>query len=339
MARQRAQLQPVRDGAASRHSRRWELMLRAAYDSRRRGVASAVLERSGRWLDTARAFIAAAFLWAQNVALGQLLVAAQRRPPSFALLRLAWDETGQQMTLKSSATAQVMQVMQLRLALVVAWGPKTWSCKVCVPPQLIPGVSAEALFAAMQSRTVAPILAAARSICNLAEVAVEVMETDAASGNEKLCANLLRQSGSLWCWKQCSLHQHQLVQVQLLSFANGPGFNMLSRLFSITTFLRMGGYFTNMVQSIFAVVSHRLVVLDVRLHGRPPASAQGFSQEVCSYVNRWRMQPRARSQREPEDEAEGEAPIAPGAFEQLAELLNGPWYEAGMVHYCDGRRP
>ena len=271
MARQRAQLQPVRDGAASRHSRRWELMLRAAYDSRRRGVASAVLERSGRWLDTARAFIAAAFLWAQNVALGQLLVAAQRRPPSFALLRLAWDETGQQMTLKSSATAQVMQVMQLRLALVVAWGPKTWSCKVCVPPQLIPGVSAEALFAAMQSRTVAPILAAARSICNLAEVAVEVMETDAASGNEKLCANLLRQSGSLWCWKQCSLHQHQLVQVQLLSFANGPGFNMLSRLFSITTFLRMGGYFTNMVQSIFAVVSHRLVVLDVRLHGRPPS--------------------------------------------------------------------
>ena len=96
-----------------------------------------------------------------------------------------------------------------------------------------------------------------------------------------------------------------------------------------------GGYFTNMVQSIFAVVSHRLVVLDVRLHGRPPASAQGFSQEVCSYVNRWRTQPRARSQREPE----GEAPVARGAFGQLAELLNGPWYEASMVHYCDGRRP
>ena len=225
----------------ARQRRRWELMLRAAYDSRRRGVASAVLERSGRWLDTARAFVAAAFLWAQNKALGQLLVAAQQRPPSFTLLRLAWDETGQQMTLKSSATAQVMQVMQLRLALVVAWGPKTWSCKVCVPPQLVPGVSAEAIFDAMQSRTVAPILAAARSICNLAGVAVEVMETDAASGNEKLCAHLLRQSSSLWCWKQCSLHQHQLVQVQLLSLANGPGFNMLSRLFSITTFLHMGG--------------------------------------------------------------------------------------------------
>ena len=84
----------------ARQRRRWGLMLRAAYDSRRRRVASAVLERSGRWLDTARAFVAAAFLWAQNKALGQLLVAAQQRPPSFTLLRLAWDETGQQMTLK-----------------------------------------------------------------------------------------------------------------------------------------------------------------------------------------------------------------------------------------------
>jgi hypothetical protein len=64
-------------------------------------------------------FVAWLVLWLQNNLLGYIVMRAKLAAPELVLLRLAWDETGQGMSV--AGQAGIFQIMVARLKLVMAW--------------------------------------------------------------------------------------------------------------------------------------------------------------------------------------------------------------------------
>ena len=116
---------------------------------------------------------------------------------------------------------------------------------------------------------------------DLATYAVDLNETDAAYGNERLLAHLLAQSPHLIQWMLCGSHQTQLIDTALLS---AVGMQLLSRWYSVAMFLRSGCHYSRMVRSVVDVVQEDLVVRMIDEHGPPPASATLFANEVMRYI-------------------------------------------------------
>ena len=175
---------------------------------------AAVHNLSHTWIRVLQTFVAAAYLCAQNRMLGRLVEAARQPPFAFALRRLAFDETGQRLTLSvPGASAQqqrsVWHVMVGRVTVMLGLrnSERVLVFDLVLPQLLVVSTSAEHIH-----NQVAPMFAAMRRIGQCSDVCIELDETDAAPGNARLYAHHLQQSNdrTLKCHKLCSSHRKSM---------------------------------------------------------------------------------------------------------------------------------
>ena len=115
-----------------------------------------------------------------------------------------------------------------------------------------------------------------------ADVSVCLHETDNASANEKLYAHRAhaadRDGGrGMLEWMLCHCHQNHIVQSTLLA---SMGENMLSRLYSLTLFLKTGGYWLRLRQAMRRWIRETVIIRN----GWPSPDARLFQQELLDYM-------------------------------------------------------
>ena len=149
------------------------------------------------------------YLMCQNLLMGALLALCIANPPLFVLCRTKWDETGEEITLSQGdafnpdQTRGVWQVLVARMTLVVGWRdtPHVAYVTLAIPQLLILSVGADHMWAALfRHKLFPPLFEARKRMLDLATYAVDLNETDAAYGNERLLAHLLAQSPHLLQW-------------------------------------------------------------------------------------------------------------------------------------------
>ena len=59
---------------------------------------------------------------------------------------------------------------------------------------------------------------------------------------------------------------------------------LLSRLYSLTLFLRTSAHWTRMLSGLRKVLDKHLIVKPIAAFGVPPAEAKEYSDEICAYV-------------------------------------------------------
>jgi len=209
------------------------------------------------WINTLRCFHAGAALHHQNRSLGKLISFCQEEHPLFVMWRLAWDETGERVTVPAAGLtpqqqASTWQVMVVRLEIFVGWNIcMVVQSSIVVPNMLVASPTAENMYNCIfYHKGLLPYRASLRLLCALSKWSLELHETDGAYANTRLRAHLLRQQDrakTLDCGFVCRLHATQLIEAALV--AQLPG-NILSRLYSLTLLLRTSGHFARMVHTL-----------------------------------------------------------------------------------------
>lgn len=362
-------------GVGGRHrSVPFQEVLDIAYDTKRRPTdLAAQHDISAQWIRVLQNFVAMAYLHAQNKLLGKLVRLCQRQRPAFCLRRLAWDETGQHVSLTmEGATAEqersVWNVLVGRMTVILGFADTTLKLDLVLPQLLVTSPSAEHIHNAFRHQQLAPLFAATNLIGQLSDVHIELDETDAANANYRLHAYHQMTKQSLTCHKVCSLHQNQLIEGLLLAVL---GLSLLSRLYSLTILLRTAGKFVQLLHTLHAVVAESLVVRDISVHGPPPVAATEYSLELMRYLfSHYRRFQRSveHSIDDQMSDTDSECDFAAELHrahvwqehsrgggvrqrlgrgvrglwrfvldvEEFVSVFNGPWWERGFVHYCSG---
>ena len=328
----------------------------------------AIFQLDTKWVRILRRFVAAAYLHYQNLALGQLVEAARARPPLFTMARIAYDETGEKLTLPLQGSS-VWQVMVARIELIVGWrgeqGNQVVKFSAILPNMLVVSPNAANIYHSLHFHSqLAPVHAALRLLYSSSSWAIEVHETDGAYACDRLMAHLLstRSASSLLdCHFRCRLHGTQLIEASILAVLPGK---LLSRLYSLTLFVRTSGYFARMGMEVPRLIDHALLVRQIAAHGEPPVEAREFAHEVADFMashhKRFeRISDYTNRQDEVDRDSESDCdehdweslrdnPRLALAIhnvglrqyvQSLLDLLsacNGKWWEQDVVHFCRG---
>ena len=254
-------------------------------------VVAAIYAISPTWVNTLRKFTAAAYLHYQHWGLGQLAELARHRPPLFTLSRLAYDETGEKLTLPlgDMTNASVWQVLVARLELIVGWsdasGQPVIKFSAVLPTLLVASPNAANIYHSLFFHTqLAPLHTALMMLQAASTWAVDLQETDGAYACDRLWAHMLKLRGrspTLDCHFRCRLHATQLIEALILAVLPGK---MLSRMYSLILFLRTGGYWARMVKEVLAFISNHFRYKPIAEFGPPPAEAREFAYEVANFI-------------------------------------------------------
>ena len=253
---------------------------------------AAIFEVDTKWIRSVLCFMASVAMQAQLLILGCLLARACLERPEFFGYRLAWDETGQQLTLflnGGTTESCTWQVMVMRLHMVILWGASEWyEMTIVLPPIVIPSTSAanmcKGLFCHPMTTKVwtgiAYLLGRAIFSCILAE-------SDAASANLKLGAFLTavaknHHSSHFLHWL-CSLHQAQLSEISMVAAA-GKSIKMVARLYSLTLLLKGASMMASMKLSLPTLMESSSGAMLHIHHGQAPADCAAFAHELCNYM-------------------------------------------------------
>ena len=186
-------------------------MREIAYDQFNRHLKplAASYSLSSPWVAILQQFVAMSYLMCQNLLVGALLALCVAHPPLFVICRTKWDEIGEKITLSHGnaftpeQTRGTWTVLVARMTLVVGWlhNPRVAYITLVFPPLLLLSTGAHHMWAALfRHKLFAPVFEARRRMFDLATYAVDLNETDAAYGNERLLAHLLAQSPHLIQW-------------------------------------------------------------------------------------------------------------------------------------------
>ena len=178
-----------------------DAVLEIAYDfGSRPDVVANLHGLSVNWVKVMRQVTAAAYLHQQNLGLGQLVKAADRQKPTFVITRLAFDETGEKLTVPvpgSDDARNTWHIFVARLAVHVGWrgtpvGDVVVKHDVVLPNLILASPSAPQIFANLFGHNAYTAAFAALDLLrSFAEHAVSIMEVDGASANEMLWAHLV----------------------------------------------------------------------------------------------------------------------------------------------------
>ena len=155
--------------------------------------------------------------------------------------------------------------------------------KCVMPPVVLLSVGANHLHYALRNHPMfSGINLAVRALREAADVSICLHETDNASANEKLYAHWVhaadRDGGrDMLEWMLCHCHQNHIVQSTLLA---SMGENMLSRLYSLTLFLKTGGYWLRLRQAMRRWIRETVIIRN----GWPSPDARLFQQELLDYM-------------------------------------------------------
>ncbi|CAK0818791.1 unnamed protein product [Prorocentrum cordatum] len=181
-------------------------VLEVAYDyGSRPAVVAALHGISVNSVQTMRRVTAAAFLHCQHLGLGQLVKLCQHTKPSFVISRLAFDETGEKLTVPvpgtsgdAAGTNNARHIFVARLSLHVGWTGRAGMDETVVRQDL---VLPNLIFAAPNApqiianlfghKAYTPVFAALDMLRSLADNAISLLEVDGASPNEMFWAHLL----------------------------------------------------------------------------------------------------------------------------------------------------
>jgi len=227
-----------------------------------------------------RQFVASSALHYQNIALGNLLQMAQHRRPSFVMFRLAYDETGEKVTVPCvgmgpEQQTSTWQVMVSRLEIIVGWSPtRVVKGIIILPALLVAPPNSENMYNCLYyHKLFVPIQVALRAPGNLATWCIGLHETDGAYACSRLFAFLatkkLARDKILECHCVCRLHANQLIQAQVLAALPGK---ILSRLYSLTLLLRTSGHFARMLKGLSPIAAEAVIRKRVSQSPRPPGS-------------------------------------------------------------------
>ena len=231
-------------------------MLDIAFSGRRSVDLAAQHQISVAWAMALRLYMSALVLASQNLLLGSIIMMASRHQPLAVLTRLAWDETGEKMTLgEDKGELSTWHVLVSRLRLVILWrgpsGVSAFSYVFILPPLVVPSTAAGSIWHSLFfSPLTGPLFHAVRLLRSKAQICIDLNESDGAFANDKLTAHLYAASHptSLWEHLHCTLHGNQLIEVALMPAIGKPG--LLSRLYSLTIMLHTAGSFQKMVRSL-----------------------------------------------------------------------------------------
>ena len=328
----------------------------------------AIFQIDTKWVRILRRFVAAAYLHYQSLALGQLVEAARARPPLFTMARIAYDETGEKLTLPLQGTS-VWQVMVVRIELIVGWrgdqGNQIVKFSAILPNMLVVSPNAANIYHSLHFHSqLAPVHAALRLLYSSSSWAIELHETDGAYACDRLMAHLLstRSASSLLdCHFRCRLHGTQLIEASILAVLPGK---VLSRLYSLTLFVRTSGYFARLVMELPRLIDQALLVRQIAAHGEPPVEAREFAHEVVDFMASHHKRFERISDytdRQDEGDRDSESDCDEHDWERLRDnprlalaihnvglrqyvqsllgllsACNGKWWEQDVVHYCQG---
>lgn len=325
-------------------SAKMEMALEVAYSEHfRSGSLSAIFGIDKRWIVRMQRYVAHAFLATQLQFFGGLIRRARAEPPTASILRICWDESTQKTTLpvqdlSAEQGGSAYPIMLLHLRLTILWGGSSFTYQFVLPPLVVLSSAAPSMYNAMfYHQTMLPVWHAFRLLSAESAVNIRVFEADGAAANDRLYAALLGRAGdaALFCWSRCLLHAAQLAQVLLMSVA---GAKLLSRLYSLTLFLKTSGYFLRMIRNIPMVVKRQCCVREVSMCGQPPAWCKVFRDELLAYMVDHKRQSEIALRR-----GEGDAGTSRGMrmyqqdIDKFSSIFNGPLYEANhLVHYCSG---
>ncbi len=337
-----------------------------AYNSRKSRDVAAEYRICHQWVNTLRCFVAQCYFSAQLVFLGTLVSMCRARCPLACATRTAWDETGEKVTLSfPGATAaqqtSTHQVLVARVTLLLCWeNGELFTFTIVFPTLLVLSVKASDLYKALfRNPMCVSIWAALTMIYSLSAFVIDLNETDGAKSNDKLYAYLLgnRCAQAHMLHVRCSLHQNQLVEGELLITVAR---NLLSRLYSLTLFLRTGGYFLRLIKWVPRVVEEKHVIKPVAVFGPPGEDARAYAREIIKYmIAHYKKFERstkdtAQHMSDTEDEdQDSDAELVPGSapcrrqnkgrstfLAQLRiffQIFNGElWGNASFIHYCFG---
>ena len=221
------------------------------------------------------------------------------KKPAFAISALKWDEAEQKVAvdlgkkMKTQQRTSGWKTLLSRQRLVIGWSDgSTAEYPVLRPPVPMLDTSADCVDSGLEmrvypksflhkvSKLVAEILA-------LAEVAFDLSGTDGAYGNLRYLAHVQGVAhakvladpggstpvrGSILCQN----HRNALVEASATSLL---GLGVVNAMFSMASFLRMGGHFTRLGLAS-DVVSGTVIFRK----GRPPKDAVLYSEEMLDFV-------------------------------------------------------
>jgi hypothetical protein len=263
-----------------------------------------------------------------------------------------WDETSERMVLGSagrfgeekcrmsaSALSSTWQVLLMRMCF--SWGyndgkSQTWM--VTIPPVALASTSAEALWAGLFCHpAVKDVWQFRETLFSNTPLAIELLTSDDASGNDKLYAHFSSVRGDLCERMLCRNHQTNLCMI-------GPyttiGLDLMHGLFMATAYIRMNTYHFRCVLALQKFVAKHLHVVDRTMFS---VSAQdvALSREIADYLQSMRltewsshheegMEQRRLSQQRQQYNADVQA---------FLMYFNGKLYASGkLMHHCGGIR-
>lgn len=275
-----------------------------------------------------------------------------------------WDETSEKLCLRVCSYATLQQqrsswhVMVVRMKL--AWGLDNGlvqSAEVVCPVLPLVTTSAEHLHAALTAHPHTQAVNEFKNfIFNLAGVALDVYEADAASANDRLYHYLLAKAAAntLTTLSLCRNHQNHLVQASLVA---NLGLRVVNDLLCATLFLRMGGHFLRLICALQLIFQPATVQI---IPGQPPPDAQEFAEEFHDFMLRareWlalrREKPKRGASRgagmngaQQCSESECHAATAPpshrpsktflAGLKEFCAVFNGRMWENSFSHHCMG---
>ena len=206
-----------------------------------------------------------------------------------------WDETGEKVSFsldpgatrdQQMSTWQVMVTRQQCIAGVVRDGRfAELQIEVVTPPIIVLSVSSANMWYGMIAHPHRKgITEQMRELFALADIAIEVDEFDGASSIARLEAHKLNLNLEAKAFQFledviCRLHSTKLIESSLVSLV---GVQVLSRLYSLSLFLRSAGYFYRLVACLPRFLRGPNTVR--RDFGPPPPEAAVFARECCQYL-------------------------------------------------------
>eukprot|EP00974_Lingulodinium_polyedra_P118613 11167851-Lingulodinium_polyedra.AAC.1 len=224
---------------------------------------------------------------------GAVLASALNQQPLFVITKLKWDETGQKVTTQHAGMSAEQQrstwhVLVCRMTIAISWvaWAGTLAFSVAFPPLLVANTKSETIWSAIFRHPLyMPLFTAIEKLFSLAGYAVDLNETDAAYSNERLMAGRMMRSirPVLIQWSPCGNHQTQIVETNVLNVAS---LSLLSRLYSVSLFLKAENHFKRLVHAAQQCVQKDslLIVKPMRVHGQPPGLASHFNREAVHFV-------------------------------------------------------
>lgn len=324
---------------------------------------------SVRWVRVVKSVTAAAYLSCQNQVLAALAKLVEHTPLVCFVSRTKFDETAQLVTLARNTSGSAEQartsyqcmVSRMHFRFCFA-GKDTIAFDLVLPPVVLLTPSADHIWNAFQGHPLLqPVLRAKTLFEELAIRAVDMYETDAAYANERMLAHVLRcgwegagvgrKANRFFSWMPCRCHANHIIETSTIL---AMGVDVLSKMYSLSLFLRSQGHFARMLKLLPQMVRQRISIKS----WPPPPEAAHYRTEVLRYIashyKRWDQAQRSTrhhwlgclssgsdSDGRAFDHDAHDVPPALRLFvrdlKSFAEICNGMLNNTNVLeHYCKG---